>query len=223
METTSKQFNLIIAYLIPGFIGLVGLVPLVPIVGHWLQPVNQGDLGFGPPVYAILAAIALGMLFSSIRWMLIDHIHHFTGIKPPKLRLLYLESRLEAFNYIVENKYRYYQHHANGLIALLWAYLPNRILQTSPLLGLGTDLGVLFLCAVLFATSRDELARYYADIGQLVGPVAEKAGDDMSNGYHHESGGGAPSKPRPESKPEGKTVAPVKPDDAKNKGGAASK
>lgn len=85
----------------------------------------------------------------------------------------------------------------------------------------GTDLGVLVLCVILFAGSRDALAKYYQRAGQLVGHVAEKvhSGDVMTNGIgHHEEG-----KPRPEPKPEGKAVAPAKPEDAKNKGRTASK
>ena len=58
---------------------------------------------------------------------------------------------MAAFNYWVEQTYRYYQFYANTLIAVLWAYIVNRYFETSPLLGLGTDLGVLILCAVLFA------------------------------------------------------------------------
>lgn len=49
----------------------------------------------------------------------------------------------------------YYQFYANILIALLWAYPVHRLLRTSSLLGVGTDLGVIVIAAVLFAGSRD--------------------------------------------------------------------
>jgi hypothetical protein len=224
MEAFSRQFGLMIAYLLPGFIGLMGLAPFVPSVSEWLQGVGWGELGLGPPIYAILAALTLGMLFSCVRWLLIDHIHHWTGIRPPALKLASLEVRLGAFHYIVENKYRYYQFHSNALIALLWAYLPNRLLQKFPLLGFGTDLGVLILCAVLFAGSRDGLAKYYADIGQLAGEIAEKGhlGDDMTNGYHHESGGGS-SKPSSENKTQTKAEAQPKPGEPKKLGDKPAK
>jgi hypothetical protein len=45
---------------------------------------------------------------------------------------------------------------------------------TFPLLGRGTDLAVIILCAALFAGSRDTLAKYYQRSNQLVGLVAEK-------------------------------------------------
>ena len=193
MEAFSRQFGLMIAYLLPGFIGLVGLAPLIPTVAEWLHAAARGDAGLGPPVYALLAAMATGMVVSSVRWLLIDHIHGWMGIKAPPLDFAAMDGRLHAFNYIVEGNYRYYQFNSNGLVAVAWAYSVHRILQTSRLLGPGTDLGVLILCAVLFAASRDALAKYYRRSSGLLGHVAEKdpSGDVMTNGFHHEAGNGA--------------------------------
>jgi len=121
-----------------------------------------------------------------------------------------LRGQLDAFNFIVEGKYRYYQFYSNMCIAVLWAYLVNRAMNV-PLLGIGTDLGVLILCAVLFAGSRDALANYYSLADQLVGEVAEKdlEGDTMTNGFHHEEG--SSPKPKPEAKSAAKAAAPAKP------------
>ena len=169
METSNRWFGLIVAYLVPGFIGLAGVSPFLPEVGEWLQPVAWGDWGIGPTIYALLAATGVGMIVSCFRWLLIDQIHRWTGIVAPDWNDQLLEQKLEAFNYLVEHHYRYYHFYANGLMAILWAYLVNRILATSPLLGPGTDLGVLVLCAVLFVGSRDALLKYYARTGKLVG------------------------------------------------------
>lgn len=169
-DTSNPPFGLIVAYLLPGFIGLGGISLLVPTVATWLQPTpGQSGWEVGPPVYAILMAIAMGMIFSCIRWLVIDHIHRWSGIRHPKWDLAQLEQNLKAFNYIVEGTYRYYQFYANTLIAIAWTYLMNRWLQTSSLLGLGTDIGVVILCAILFAGSRDALAKYYKHSSQLVG------------------------------------------------------
>jgi hypothetical protein len=58
-KISGRQFGLIVAFLIPGFIGLAGLAPLMPIVGEWLRPVNLGDFGIGPTIYALMAATAV--------------------------------------------------------------------------------------------------------------------------------------------------------------------
>jgi len=219
------QFGLLVGYLLPGFLGLLGLAPVSPVVSGWLHGVNLGDAGIGPPVYAVLSATMIGMIFSCIRWLIIDHVHAWTGVVSPMWNFRLLDGRLEALSYLVDNHYRYYQFYANTLIAVIWAYPIHRLLKTSPFLGVGTDLGALILCAVLFAGSRDALAKYYQRAGQLVGHVAEKdhAGDAMTNGIgKHEIDGGT-AKPRPESKPEVKAAAPAKPEDAKGKRGTQSK
>ena len=223
-SSAQQQFGLVVAYLLPGFIGLAGVVPLVPAVGQWLQPVAQGDLGFGPPIYALLSAITVGMIVSCFRWLIVDHVLEWTGV--PKVVRGYenMPEKLDTVDYIIAMHYRYYQFYANTLVATIWAYLLNRFMESLPLLGPGTDLGVLILCAGLLAGSRDTLTKYRQKMAVILSPVAEKGslGDPMTNGMDHH-GGGAPSKPRPESKPESKTVAPVKPVEAKSKGGAASK
>lgn len=213
-DNSSKQFGLIVAHVLPGFIGLAGIAPLFPAVVQWLQPASQGEAGFGPPIYALMAATAVGMIVSCVRWLLIDHLHHWTGVTPPVWDDRALESRLEAFNYIVEVHYRYYQFYANTLVAVLWAYGMNRFYGTLPLLGMGTDLGVFLLCSVLFVGSRDALSKYYIRTDRLVGQATEKdyGGAVMTNGNHHaETAGGCTSPCSEKQQGQGKPGIPAKP------------
>jgi hypothetical protein len=173
MDNLTRQFGLIVAYLLPGFIALAGIAPLIPVVSSWLEPLNQG-IAIGPPIYALMAATAAGMVVSCFRWLLIDQVHALTGVPSPALNYRALEKQMTAFNYWVEQNYRYHQFYANALIAILFAYGVNRLLKTSLLLGFGTDLGVFILCAVLFAGSRDALLKFRRRVGQLSDQVAEK-------------------------------------------------
>ena len=173
MEIYSRQFGLIIAYILPGFIALVGVAPLLPLVALWLRPLSNG-IELGPPIYALLAATAVGMIVSCFRWLLIDPLLRLTGVPQSVSNYRLLEDKLEAVNYLVEAHYRYYQFYANALIGILFAYLVNRFLHTSMLLGFGTDLGVLILCAVLLAGSRDALSKYRHRSHQLAAKVVEK-------------------------------------------------
>jgi hypothetical protein len=129
-ETSSIPFGLIIAYLLPGFIGLVGIASVFPDVAMWLRPVNQGAAGLGPAVYAVLAAMALGMIISCIRWLAVDHLLQWTGVTPPVWDDRALDENLAAFNYLVESHYRYYQFYSNSLVAIAWAYGVNRAMGT---------------------------------------------------------------------------------------------
>lgn len=204
-DSTTRLFGLLIAYVLPGFFALVGFVPLIPTVGQWLQPVSLGEFGLGPPIYSLMTATVLGMLLSCLRWAIIDVIHHRTGITPPRWDPERLEARMSAFTYLVENHYRYYQFYASVLVAAVLLYPLNRASATLPYLGPGTDLGAILLCAILFAGSRDALAKYYQRTSRLVGSAAEKGlmGEDMTNGCHHDTGGG--------TAPKGETAASTKP------------
>jgi hypothetical protein len=171
---SSTQFGLIVAYLLPGFIGLLGIVPLVPAVAVWLQTGTSCEAGLGAPLYAVLAATTAGMILSCFRWLIVDQIHRLTGLVPPVWDDRQLEDRLTAFNYLVESHYRYYQFVSNTLVAVVWAYGINRWLGTSAVFGPLTDCAVLVLCIVLFAASRDALSKYYSRTSRLFGGVSNR-------------------------------------------------
>ncbi len=225
MNVSSNQFGLIVAYLLPGFIGLAGIAPLVPAVANWLQPANQAQASFGAPIYALLAATTVGMIANCMRWLVIDHILRWLGVIPPVWDDSRLDKRLVAFNYLVENHYRYYQFVANSLVVVVGAYWVNRWMGTSPLLGFGTDLGFLILGVTLFAASRDALLKYYARTGRLLGHAAEKGnkGSIMHNGNHHQQEGGRSVKPRPQTTGATKPDVSPKPQQEKNKTTASAK
>jgi hypothetical protein len=218
MEGISKnrQFGVLIAYLLPGFIALAGMAPLFPVVSRWLHPVEPG---FGPPLYALLAATAIGQILSCFRWLFIDQFHRLMGVQRPEWDDSLLDDRLNGFDYLVQSHFRYYEFCGNTLLAVLFAYGLNRFLGTLPFLGVGTDLGMLVLATVLFAASRDALAKYYTRTGRLVGLVAEKAsrGDEMYNGNDHGGHSDSTSKPKPETKPQQAPNAPAKPQPAGGK------
>jgi hypothetical protein len=206
-DSASKQFGLMIAYVLPGFIALAGLIPIFPATAHWLRPVNQAGLDLGAPLYAVLAATTIGLVLSCFRWVLIDHLHEWMGVKRPAWDDSQLPAVLGGFDYVVQNHYRYYEFTANTLLALLFAYGLNRLLGTLPFLGIGTDLGMGVIVWVLFAASRDALAKYYLRTGRLVGAVAEKVGPMMYSYNGNDHGGESSSKPQPKSKPEPKMPA----------------
>lgn len=198
-DASTRQFGLVVAYLVPGFIGLAGAVPLFPIIGTWLQPVEQVEMGFGPPIYALIAAAAVGLIVSCFRWLLVDQFHHWTGVRRPKWDAERLQDVMVGLDFLVQNHFRYYEFCGNTLIASLWAYGVNRFTNTLPTLGLGTDLGMVVLSLVLFTASRDALRKYYAGTERLLGshPEKDQSGINMFNGAHHEEGSGEAPKKQP--------------------------
>jgi len=207
--TSSRQFGFIIAYVLPGFIALGGLAPLFPTVALWLRPVSTGqyDLGVGPPLYAVLAAMALGLVLSCFRWATIDRLNGLTGVDRPSWDDRELERVLAGFDYLVQNHFRYYECIANTLLALLAAYALNRLAGTVAFLSAWTDLGMAAVLVVLFFASRNALASYYTRTSRLIG-LTQRGDVIMFNGNDHGGGnhGGQPKQPAPD-KPE-PTIAP---------------
>lgn len=167
--STTRQFGLLIAYVLPGFIGLAGIAPLFPAMAEWLRPIETSDLGLGPPLYAVLAAIAIGKVLSCFRWMLIDRAHRLMGVQRPDLDDRRLEQVLGGFDYLVQSHYRYYEFSANTFLALLGSYSLNRALGTLPFLGPVSDAAVAIVLIVLFFASRDALKTYYTRSSRLIG------------------------------------------------------
>ncbi len=173
-DISSRNFGLLIAYLIPGFIVIWGLGQWSPEVAAWLA----GSDGSGPTIGGFLiisiASIAAGMTASALRWALVDTIHHATGVHRPDWSDVFLHERIKAYEWLVENHYRYYQFYANTLVALISAHVFWRI--ATPITGftsLEIDASLVALDLVFFAGSRDALRRYYRRTQDLLGGNTE--------------------------------------------------
>jgi hypothetical protein len=210
LGTSSRQFGLIIAYVLPGFIALGGLAPLLPTVAQWLRPVATGgyDLGIGPPLYAVLGATALGLILSCFRWIVVDQLHAVTGLNRPAWDDGQLDRVLNGFDYLVQNHFRYYEFCGNTLLAVLLGYLVNRIAGSFAFFSMWTDAGIAVVIAVLFLASRSALSNYYVRTTRLIG--RQDTGDTMYNGNDHGGHGGQPH-PQAPAKPTADPKAPAQP------------
>jgi hypothetical protein len=164
-SVSSENFGLVVAYVLPGFVLLWGLQPVLPSIELFLGAPAGGATSVGGFLSGAVAALGLGMTASTVRWLVVDAIHHATGLRPPPWDFSRLEDRAAAFDIVVEHYYRYYQFHANLLVALVAVWVVRRW----PLGPVGWgDLGFVALLAVLLAGSRDSLRRYYT--GRAVAP-----------------------------------------------------
>lgn len=166
---SADNFGLLIAYILPGFVCLWGVQPFVPAVRAWLavQPTDTPTVGGF--LFVTLASAAGGLLASTVRWALLDHLHQYTGIRAPRWDLSRLTANLPAFQAMVEWHFRYYEFHGNLLIAVTFLYI-TRLVSARRWPGEGGWTDILFLAAaaVLFLGSRDTLRKYYARTGELL-------------------------------------------------------
>ena len=121
-ELSGKNFGLVIAYLLPGFVTLWGVSYFSPTVDSWIVTSQQGAPTVAGFLYVTLASLAAGLTISAVRWAMVDTLHHATGIDPPAWDFARLDERLKGFLALVENQYRYYQFYSNMFIAVAFAY-----------------------------------------------------------------------------------------------------
>jgi hypothetical protein len=126
-DEVTPNFGLIIAYLIPGATALYGISYFVPTVPGWLVPRPENAPSLGGFLYLTIAAFAAGMTVSTVRWGLIDSLHHATEVNPPALDFAELSGSVDAFDYLVTIHYHYYLFHANSFITLAFAYVMRHV------------------------------------------------------------------------------------------------
>jgi hypothetical protein len=171
---TTKNFGLVIAFLLPGFIALCGLSFQSSIIRTWIigggatTPVTVG--GF---LYSTLAALVVGLLCSTIRWLCLDTLHHRTGIRRPHWDYTRLQENLGAYTLFEENHYRYYQFYGNSLVAWIIGYGAWRLAETRGLWS-WSDILLVAAGALLFLGSRDTLRKYYQRVRVLLSSKSGK-------------------------------------------------
>jgi hypothetical protein len=183
-EVNVKNFGVLIAFLLPGLVTLLGIAPYSATVRSWFGTSATTAPTVGGFLYVTLAAIGLGMTTSVIRWLVLDWLHHHTGIRPPEWDFSGLQANLDGFMALVENHYRYYQFYGNmvvaqGIIAIGYALSPTLPSEKSRLV-----LPIfLALMGLFYVASRDTLAKYYDRASTLLHAANFKGEETMTNGF----------------------------------------
>ena len=179
-DVTNKNFGLVIAYLLPGYILLWGLGDVVsdldlhnPFQAGTSKP---GAVTIGGFLHETLMALAVGMILNTVRWAMVDTILHHTGIRRPAWDDSKLQANLQAFETLVEYHYRFYQFHSSTFIGLLV------IFAARPSAPWQIDLLFVVVLASLFGASREALTRYYRRAVLLLNEPERNT--KMSNGAH---------------------------------------
>ena len=175
-DVTSRNFGLLIAYVLPGCTALWALSFISPDLREWMVTTSMqpGGVTVGGFLYLTLASIAAGLTVSTIRWLLIDRIHHVTGIKRPIWDDSKLQEKLGAFDALIENHYRYYQFYSNMLVSMLCLVVTYHLsVISTPVIPKWVDEAVAIVATLYWAGSRDTLRRYYQRAHILLGSRKE--------------------------------------------------
>lgn len=166
-ETAFFDFGLFIAILLPGFTALLGASYFSPTIRMWLGSVPEQAPTLGGFLYTTIAAIAAGLTVSALRWLILDTLHHCTGLRPPPWDFRRLGQRVAAYEHLIAIHYHYYQAFGGMVIALPWLLISRHWGQQAVSLDV-LDVGLVLLAVLFFFGSRDALRKYYARTGQLL-------------------------------------------------------
>jgi hypothetical protein len=173
-DVIDKNFGVVIAFWLPGFLLLWGLAYSFPQVSALLpKSITTDAPTVGGFLYVALASLAVGLIVSAIRWMIVDAIMHWTGVRQPnKIDYGHLKDKdvLNAFEAAVENHYRYYQYYSNSLVSVLASLVVCLLIKGTGEITWFVWVALLLVCLALFFGSRDSLQKYYTRIGQIVRP-----------------------------------------------------
>jgi hypothetical protein len=197
-DISNRNFGLLIAHVLPGFVALWGLQDVSPTVRVWMSAApSVSDLPtVGGFLYVTLASVALGMTVGAIRWCTVDWTHHHTGLVRPIWDDSKLQANLQAFDLIVEHHYRYYQFYANTIVSLVMVYAAHRWANGYANFDGVIESCTLVLIAIFWATSRSNLHRYYSRATALMNSTTGI--DPMSNGSKHKPATATkPAAPKP--------------------------
>jgi hypothetical protein len=111
-ESSLESFGLLIAYVLPGVIALLGVSYFSDPVRSWLGSSAADAPTVGGFLYVTLASIAAGLTASTVRWLIVDTLHHWTGIRQPRWDFSRLQANVGAFDVLIEIHYKFYQFYA---------------------------------------------------------------------------------------------------------------
>ncbi|MBI1902917.1 MAG: hypothetical protein HYS13_17610 [Planctomycetia bacterium] len=166
---TSRNFGLLVAYVLPGFVLLAGLSLRVEPIRSWLGAAPLEAPTVGGFLYSTLASVMAGMALNTLRWLLIDPIHHHTGVPRPQWDFSRLQRHHAAFETLVDWHFRYAQYYSNSLLAfLLLLPVTNDLAALLHLPATLVAFALLTMAAIFFLASRDALRKYYQRTSDLL-------------------------------------------------------
>jgi hypothetical protein len=169
-QVSSSNFGFLIAFVLPGFTALWGASYISPVLRSWLDAADATGPTVGGFLYVTLASVAAGLTVSTVRWAIIDTIHHWTGLPQPPWDFSRLQEHVAAYKVLQEIHYKFYQFNSNSLVSLVFVYVARRFHGGFFAAPFGSfDVGFLLLSAIFYVGSRDTLRKYYARVNDLLG------------------------------------------------------
>ncbi len=160
------SFTLLIAYAVPGLLGVYSLsLHFEPI--NYLFGLDTAHSSTTVIIPLTLLVLGAGIIINALTWAFLRPLIHLFGVKKPDLDYSKLtKDKIEQYNIIVESSYRCYQSYSNLLTSIL--ILLIAIFTSQDGISMKAIAPFCIVMLVLLAASRDSLLRSYERMSKLL-------------------------------------------------------
>jgi hypothetical protein len=158
----SIDFSFLIAFVLPGFVAVFSLSYVSEWVKLMFRSLLSKDASTGAAFVIAIVSLAVGIIVSAIRSLILDWVQHKTGVKSqrPSVSSLSDPNVLAAYQAAFQNTYRYSQASGNVMKFL--------VARTSISAGLPIFVCTLAAIIILFFSHRSLLQSTYERVGEIL-------------------------------------------------------
>ncbi len=170
VDQTSKNFGLVIAFLVPGFIGLWALSYFDPTAAKWLGTAAEKETTVGGFLFVVVASLGIGVFLSGARYFVFDKFLLKDLGGRPDVEDANRKEAEASYQSLKADYYQFYQFYANTAVALVLAFGAWWVTKKPPagdvvLLGVVTAV----VEVILYLSARDSLTKYHRHTIRLLG------------------------------------------------------
>jgi hypothetical protein len=174
-SSPSLSLGQLLAFGAPGFIAFKAVSYYSSTAAAWINSSLEKEQGVGVFLFVALASLALGVIVSGVRSLMIDRFL-CDWIVPKRLRLkrpvldmskLANADTRDGYEALNENYFRYYLFYANTVVAFI-AVVTARAFSPAVRQSLPTYPIAIVLVIVLLISARDSLQRFYSAAEKLL-------------------------------------------------------
>jgi hypothetical protein len=162
-DLSSTSFGYLIAFLLPGLLGLFALSYWSNDVRSLIQPAVKADATVGPSVILMLVALAVGLCVSAIRFFIFEKmLCRHSSFPKDMFAKLSAENKLPSFKAVVDEHYRYHQFYG-GIAVSLAVMFVGWAVRSCPVMNcefIFETFGFAVFEIVLALTASDAFKRY---------------------------------------------------------------
>ena len=170
VDQTSKSFGLVIAFLVPGFLGLWALSYFDSTAAKWLGTAAEKETTVGGFLFVLVASIGIGVFLSGARYFVFDKFLLKDLGGPPDLDDAKRKELEASYQSIKADYYQFYQFYANTAVAVVLVFCAWWATKKPPSGEVAVIAGVaLVVEVVLYLSARDSLNKYHRRTKKLLG------------------------------------------------------